>query len=380
MFTSTTQSIAKKAILAGAVAAAFLSCPLQAHASTVVHVNLKGETVAMRLYNPYTGEHLFSENGHEVQNLSANGWNFEQFAWKGEGDAHVYRLYSPWGRGGDHHYTIDKTEVEKCIQSGWSLDEGATLTVSSTQKEGYLPVYRLYNPYEQDHYHHFTTDRNEANARIADGWRDEGVAWYVAPVEMVEKDGTLSPKGASDTTSTNGAGIYNLTTAANTNNESANAGATEGETSALSPTTTPAEGSEGSVATTPEATNDTTPTTTPSKRWVVDKPAWTETKYTHITKYMNGHIVSVSTTDPNDLVHIEDTKLMQAWREGKFPSIKTEEEARKEFWTTKLAERGEALNCKYQKEHEFKPGEAGNWTELPLKTEIIEHPAEGHWE
>lgn len=356
MFTSTHQSIAKKAILAGAVATALLACPLQAQASTV-HVDLKGETVAMRLYNPYTGEHLFSENGNEVQNLSANGWNFEQFAWKGEGDAQVYRLYNPWGRGGDHHYTTDKAEVERCIKNGWSLDEGATLTVSSTQKAGYLPVYRLYNPYEQDHYHHFTTDRNEANARIADGWRDEGIAWYVAPVEMVEEGGTLSPKGASSSAS-NGAGIYDLTTGANTN-----AGA--------------AEGTAGTTSTAPEATNDTA---TPGKRWVVDKPAWTETKYTSTTKYMNGHIISVSTTDPNDLVHIEDTKLMQAWREGKFPSIKTEEEARKEFWTTKIAQDKAQENYKYLSTHEFKPGEAGNWTELPLKTEIIEHPEEGHWE
>lgn len=354
MFTSTHQSIAKKAILAGAVATALLSCPLQAHASNVVHVNLKGETVAMRLYNPYTGEHLFSENGNEVQNLSANGWNFEQFAWKGEGDAHVYRLYSPWGRGGDHHYTIDKAEVEKCIQSGWSLDEGATLTVSSTQKEGYLPVYRLYNPYEQDHYHHFTTDRNEANARIADGWRDEGIAWYVAPVEMVEKDGTLSPKGAGNSAGVEDAGGYDLTTAS----------AAEGNTSAAAPA---------------EGTADTT-STQPGKRWVVDKPAWTETKWTATDKYMNGHIVSVSTTDPNDLVRIEDTKSMQAWREGKYPGIKTEEEARAEFWTTKLANKLCEESCKYQHDHEFKPGEAGNWTTLPLKTEIIKHPEEGHWE
>lgn len=115
-------------------------------------------------------------------------------------------------------------------------------------------------------------------------------------------------------------------------------------------------------------------------RWVVDKPAWTETKYTMTTKYMNGHYVSVSTTDPNDLVRIEDTNAMQAWREGKYPSIKTEEEARKEFWTTKLANKSTVENCKYLSTHEFKPGEAGNWTELPLKTEIIEHPEQGHWE
>lgn len=345
MFTSTHRSIAKKAILAGAVVTALFSCPLQALASTVVHVDLKGVTVAMRLYNPWTGEHLFSENGYEVQNLSENGWNFEQFAWKGEGDAQVYRLYNPWGRGGDHHYTTDKTEVENCIKNGWSLDEGAGLTVSSTQKAGYLPVYRLYNPYEKDHYHHFTTDKNEADARIADGWRYEGIAWYVAPVEMVEEGGTLSPKGAGDSTSTDGAGIYNLTTAANTNTESAGAAGT-----------------------------------TSGKRWVVDKPAWTETKYTATTKYMNGHYISVSTTDPNDLVRIEDKEAMQAWREGKYPSIKTEEEARREFWTTKIAMKSAEENCKYQHDHEFKPGEAGNWTELPLKTETIEHPAEGHWE
>ena len=115
-------------------------------------------------------------------------------------------------------------------------------------------------------------------------------------------------------------------------------------------------------------------------RWVVDKPAWTETKYTVTTKYTNGHIVSVSTTDPNDLAHIEDTDAMQAWREGKYPGIKTEEEARKEFWTTKLARLKAAENCKYLSTHEFKPGEAGTWTELPLKTETIEHPEQGHWE
>lgn len=354
MFTSTHQSIAKKAILAGAVATALFSCPLQALASTVVHVDLKGVTVAMRLYNPWTGEHLFSENGYEVQNLSENGWNFEQFAWKGEGDAQVYRLYNPWGRGGDHHYTTDKTEVENCIKNGWSLDEGAGLTVSSTQKAGYLPVYRLYNPYEKDHYHHFTTDKNEADARIADGWRYEGIAWYVAPVEMVEEGGTLSPKGAGSST---GAGGVDITTAA------------------------PAEGNPSSPALAQgEGTANTASTANPGKRWVVDKPAWTETKYTMTTKYMNGHYISVSTTDPNDLVRIEDTKAMQAWREGKYPSIKTEEDARREFWTTKLANKSCVENCKYLSTHEFKPGEAGNWTELPLKTETIEHPAEGHWE
>ena len=115
-------------------------------------------------------------------------------------------------------------------------------------------------------------------------------------------------------------------------------------------------------------------------RWVVDKPAWTETKYTATTKYTNGHVISVSTTDPNDLVHIEDTKNMQAWREGKYPGIKTEEEARKEFWTTKLANESAVENWKYRSTHEFKPGEAATWTELPLKTETIEHPEQGHWE
>lgn len=190
-------------------------------------------------------------------------------------------------------------------------------------------------------------------------WAYEDIAWYVAPVEMVEEGSTLSPKGAGNSAGAGSEGVYNLTTAS----------AAEGNSSSQ------ADGTADTASPQPGATNDTT---TPGKRWVVDKPAWTETKWTATTKYMNGHYISVSTTDPNDLVHIEDKEAMQAWREGKYPSIKTEEEARREFWTTKLANKLTEESCKYQHDHEFKPGEAANWTTLPLKTEIIEHPEEGH--
>ena len=108
--------------------------------------------------------------------------------------------------------------------------------------------------------------------------------------------GTLSPKGAGNSTS---AGGVDITTGS----------AAEGNSSAAAPTQA-------------EGTANTTSTATPGKRWVVDKPAQTETKWIATTKYINRHYISVSTTDPNDLVPIEDTKLMRAWREGKISQNK----------------------------------------------------------
>lgn len=35
----------------------------------------------------------------------------------------------------------------------------------------------------------------------------EGIAWYVAPVEMVEEGGTLSPKGAGNSAGAGSGGV-----------------------------------------------------------------------------------------------------------------------------------------------------------------------------
>lgn len=59
-----------------------------------------------RLYNPYSGEHFYTDSAFERDVLSSIGWNDEGLAWKvptKRGDS-VYRLYNPYS--GDHHYTL----------------------------------------------------------------------------------------------------------------------------------------------------------------------------------------------------------------------------------------------------------------------------------
>ena len=79
-----------------------------------------------RLYNPYTGEHLYTTDAHERDSLAAVGWSVESDGASGAGVALVgdfegmaanesykplYRLYNPYA--GDHHYTTDKNEYDR---------------------------------------------------------------------------------------------------------------------------------------------------------------------------------------------------------------------------------------------------------------------------
>ena len=65
-----------------------------------------------RLYNKYTGEHFYTESKTERDALVKVGWTYEGVAWTapGEGDE-VFRLYNPYVKGGDHHYTMDATPM-----------------------------------------------------------------------------------------------------------------------------------------------------------------------------------------------------------------------------------------------------------------------------
>ncbi len=130
-----------------------------------------------RLYNPWTGEHLFTTDAHEVQTLVALGWQDEgiigQVSMK-EGKA-VYRLYNP--NTGEHHFTTDLAEVERCVANGW-VKEGIAF-----YSQGDQAVFSMYNPYAKSFYHHYTSDENEIAQMVKDGWKKEGVKWYCAPVQ-----------------------------------------------------------------------------------------------------------------------------------------------------------------------------------------------------
>lgn len=135
------------------------------------------ELVAMyRLYNSWTGEHLFTIDKSEYDTLVSAGWKGEgrinSVATK-EGES-VYRLYNPWTH--EHHYTTDKDELASCVAAGWK-NEGVQF---HSVKNGAVAVYSMYNPYETSFYHHYTSDLNEISRMEKDGWIKEGIKWYAA--------------------------------------------------------------------------------------------------------------------------------------------------------------------------------------------------------
>ena len=150
------------------------------------------ESVEMlRLYNKYTGEHLYTTDVVERDALVKVGWTDEGVGWvaPSSSDAPVYRLYNSYVKGGDHHYTRDKNEYEELKGKGWK-QEGIGW-YSAPAEEG-VALYRAYNPYAATGTHHYTTDMTERVNMVADGWRYEGVAWYGVDTGAVAPEGSQS--------------------------------------------------------------------------------------------------------------------------------------------------------------------------------------------
>lgn len=125
-----------------------------------------------RLYNPWTGEHLFTTSKKERDDLVSKGWRFENAAIRVHtqlGDP-VYRLLNPWT--GEHHYTTDAKEVEQDVQAGWK-NEG--IAFHSSGSKGMVS---MYNPHVKSFYHHYTSDLAEIARMERDGWIRENVKWY----------------------------------------------------------------------------------------------------------------------------------------------------------------------------------------------------------
>ncbi|MDM8271943.1 hypothetical protein [Thermophilibacter provencensis] len=129
-----------------------------------------------RLYNKYTGEHLYTASTTELKSLVALGWTDEGIGWTAPtyGDP-VYRLYNPYAPGGDHHYTMSSDEYEKLKGLGWKGEGVAWHTAPS---DGGVPLYRQFNPYVQSCTHNYTASKDENDALVELGWVAEGTAWY----------------------------------------------------------------------------------------------------------------------------------------------------------------------------------------------------------
>lgn len=131
-----------------------------------------------RLYNPYTGQHLYTSSDEERNRLRYYGWVFEGVAWDTptNGNAPVYRLYNQYN--GDHHYTMDEKEYADLKVAGWT-QEGVGFYSDESGKG--VPLYRLFNPYETVGTHHYTLSESERDEMVGNGWKYEGECWKATP-------------------------------------------------------------------------------------------------------------------------------------------------------------------------------------------------------
>ena len=125
-----------------------------------------------RLYNPNSGEHFYTANLTEKNNVQRAGWRYEGIGWNAPTSGNpVYRLYN--ANAGDHHYTLNANERDHLKKVGWKY-EGVSWYSPGSGK----PLYRLYNPNAKAGSHHYTLNTNERDNLKRAGWRYEGVAWY----------------------------------------------------------------------------------------------------------------------------------------------------------------------------------------------------------
>ena len=126
-----------------------------------------------RLYNPNSGEHFYTADTNEKNNILKHGWRYEGIAWTApDAGDNVYRLYNP--NSGEHHYTMGLSEKNHLVKVGWRY-EGVGWK-SDTYKGQAL--YRLYNPNGGAGSHHYTKDKNERSHLLKVGWRNENIGWW----------------------------------------------------------------------------------------------------------------------------------------------------------------------------------------------------------
>lgn len=128
----------------------------------------------LRVYNQYSGEHLYTQSPFERDSLVKLGWTDEGVAWVSPSVSKtpVYRLYNSYS--GDHHYTTDINEYTALGAIGWT-QEGTGFYSDDNQG---MAVYRLFNSFVTIGTHHYTTSSAEYDALAKAGWTKENIAWY----------------------------------------------------------------------------------------------------------------------------------------------------------------------------------------------------------
>lgn len=136
-----------------------------------------------RLYNRWSGEHLFTTSKSEYDGLIKIGWNGENVAWVSPSTSKtpVYRMYNPYS--GDHFYTSNKSEYDSLEKIGWRKEGTAFYSVDdSVGVSSKKPIYRLFNPWLTQGTHLYTADKEEYNHLDQLGWHQEGIEFYALNV------------------------------------------------------------------------------------------------------------------------------------------------------------------------------------------------------
>ena len=149
--------------------------PFCIEAETTIEVTVTSDVISIyRVYNPNSGEHVYTKSAAEKDSLVKAGWKDEGVAWKSpvKSNTPVYRLYN--ANAGDHHYTVNEDEKANLIKAGWK-DEGIVWYSDDLKTAA---VYRVYNPNATTGSHHFTKNDKEVKELVKAGWQDEAVAFY----------------------------------------------------------------------------------------------------------------------------------------------------------------------------------------------------------
>lgn len=128
-----------------------------------------------RMYNRYSGEHLYTVEANEANTLQSAGWTYEGIGWKAPRSSGrpIYRLFNPWSK--EHLYTTDRNEYDTLDAGGWN---GEGVQLQSADSSG-KPTWRVRNPWEDGPSAHlYTTDANERATLLRNGCKDEGTCWY----------------------------------------------------------------------------------------------------------------------------------------------------------------------------------------------------------
>ena len=155
---------------------AALTVPTSVVSNNVLDVNAEESEAAImyRVYNPNSGEHFYTANESEKNNLVSLGWHDEGIGWFApfSSNTPVYRLYN--ANAGDHHYTASADERDTLVKAGWKYEGIGWYSDDSRS----IALYRQYNPNAKAGAHNYTTSKDENDNLVNVGWQAEGIGWY----------------------------------------------------------------------------------------------------------------------------------------------------------------------------------------------------------